>query len=217
MAVGSLSCLHVNIKGLRSKISELKHYIEEDNIDIICLNETWLCNGKEPLIKGYECYWLHRDNQMGGGVGILVKNSITQRNKNVLPLRNGMLEVMAVEILLKNNHWLTIASIYNPVKPVQESEIKYYLESFGSRFVVYGDFNAHSPALDGKYYLGTNVTGRSLDKILLEGDVVMMNPPNMVTYVDYKTGKLSCLDLCIASSNIAPYIKVHPGLPYWKT
>ena len=107
MAVSSLTCLHVNIKELKSKLSELKHYIAEDNIDIICLNETWLCNAKEPLIKGYECFWKHRENQMGGGVGILVKNSITHKYKNIKYLRNGVLEIVAIEILQKNNQWLT--------------------------------------------------------------------------------------------------------------
>ena len=40
---------------------------------------------------------------------------------------------------------------------------------------------------------------------------MLMNPPGMITYVDCKTGKPSCLDLCLVSPRLAPDTEVSQG------
>lgn len=70
------------------------------------------------------------------------------------------------------------------------------------------DFNAHSSQWDNKYHVQSNYTGRSLERLLLEEQLVLCSPKNMVTYVDYRTRRPSCLDLCFCSPCMAPLTSV---------
>lgn len=55
---------------------ELAIYSEIHAPEIICLTDTWLDAAKEKARQkqGYESYYCHRKNRIGGGVGIPVQN-----------------------------------------------------------------------------------------------------------------------------------------------
>ena len=123
----------------------------------------------------------------------------------------GKLEIICVQIFQDTNNTINILAAYNPGDSVTNTEFNYYINALGNNFIILGDFNAHSPLLDGKYHRNSNVTGTNLENILLEKDVILCNPADMATFVDYKTGKSSCLDLCLVSPNLAPSITVTRG------
>ena len=69
---------HINIKSIRNNKDTLEHYIRENNIDIVMLNETWLKPNENININGYKSHVLNRKDGYGG-VGFLVKNQISAR------------------------------------------------------------------------------------------------------------------------------------------
>ena len=208
-SVDFLLCVEFNCKGIASKLQELNHYLNETKPDIVCLNETWLTD-REPKFKNYNAIWENRAG-VGGGVGILVKNDLTVKSLKLNKLHNGLLELIAVSVYRTDHSILNVVSVYNPAKNICTNEIKHYLKQFGECFMILGDWNAHSPLLDGKYYTATNTTGRNLETTLTEEDIVLANPPDLITYVDYRTGRGSCIDLCITSANIAADVTVSQG------
>ena len=70
-----------------------------------------------------------------------------------------------------------------------------------------GDYNAHTPILDKKCNRA-NKTGKTIERIIEQERVCLINPMNFYTYLHSKTGKLSCLDLCLASANVAHATKI---------
>ena len=48
----------------------------------------------------------------------------------------------------------------------------------------------------------SNTTGRNLELLLSKEDICLLNPINLYTYTDRRTGNQSCLYICHASSNI---------------
>ena len=60
--------------------------------------------------------------------------------------------------------------------------------------------NAHTPIL--RSYDHSTTTGRNLEHLLSKEDICLLNPINLYTYTDRRTGNQSCLDICLASSNI---------------
>ena len=73
------SILYTNCRSLNTwKLAELQVYAESHHPDIICLTETWLDDNKQQTITidGYNNYFSHRKDRIGGGVGILVHHNI---------------------------------------------------------------------------------------------------------------------------------------------
>ena len=105
---------------------------------------------------------------------------------------------------------ICILNLYNSVKDVSLQEMMYYVEQLGENYVIAGDFNAHSSILYSEMNRSINSTGKSLEKLIQDHNVCLINPPNMYTYVDRRTGKKSCLDLCLTSSNIAMLTSIAP-------
>ena len=76
-----LNIIHLNIRSINSKTTELKYLIEKSlngpPHDIIALCETWLTKDLlTPNIPGYDFIQKCRENKHGGGVALLISNHI---------------------------------------------------------------------------------------------------------------------------------------------
>ena len=70
----------LNVRSLRKKADFITDYACENDIDILCLTETWLTDNDASLISaivphGYKFQHLPRNDRRGGGVGVLFKAS----------------------------------------------------------------------------------------------------------------------------------------------
>ena len=198
----ALSISHFNCKGIYSKLQELRNYLYDSSIDILCISETWLSK-REPVFKNYHCAWQHR-GRFGGGVGIVGRCDISFERVHIPPYAGGVLEFVCIRVLTASSDWVYVLCVYNPCKTVTQGEFAYLLDKLGNKHVIMGDFNAHAPGLDGKYHRGSNTTGLMLEREVLNQNVAILNPPDTPTYIDYRSGLLSCLDLCLVSSTILP-------------
>ena len=69
-----LKIAHLNIQSLRNKIDHLNILLHDNNIDILCITETWLTNeidDSEISIPGYSICRNDRDNLERGHGGII--------------------------------------------------------------------------------------------------------------------------------------------------
>ena len=101
-----LKISHWNANGIKSKLTELKYYIQKHNIDVMLINETKIENKKECNVNGYKCF--RKDhNVAGGGELIYVKNEI---ECNEIQFNTNNLEAVGLQLRDK----LTIVSAYLP-------------------------------------------------------------------------------------------------------
>lgn len=73
----NLKFVYWNADGVQGKKPELQHFIEEEDVDVMLLGETWLRNNHNFKIPNYHTYRTDRLQQPRGGTAILIKRSIT--------------------------------------------------------------------------------------------------------------------------------------------
>ena len=61
-----ISIMHINIRGLKSKVRDIISLVEDTQFDIMVFSETKLCNEEKRIIKGYKGYYLNRTTRAGG-------------------------------------------------------------------------------------------------------------------------------------------------------
>ena len=114
-----ITAIHLNIRGLNSKLGELTHLIDNSFIcqppEILMLCETWLkSNSPRPFIPGYRLERHDRRRKQGGGTGILISTKCKYRRRQDLEeLDCPSLETCFIE-LETNTKNLVFGSIYRP-------------------------------------------------------------------------------------------------------
>ena len=113
---GDMKILHHNIRGLNSKLEELKRLMKTTlNPDLILLSETWLKNhSPRPYLPGYKLERSDRMNKKGGGVCIFLTDSCKYKRRPDLEKMNcESLESCFVEIETPITKLIS-GSIYRP-------------------------------------------------------------------------------------------------------
>ena len=116
--VSDLKIVHLNIRGLKSKINDLSDLLGKlKNPEIIMLNETWLkeSDNNRIILPNYKYEGISRNNKKGGGVGFLIRTDILYRTRNDLSddVRTPACEQCYIEI--KNNtEKVIIGTMYRP-------------------------------------------------------------------------------------------------------
>ena len=111
----NLNMVHLNIRGLKSKINELSDLLVKlKNPEIIMLNETWLkeSDNNRIILPNYKYEGIPRNNKKGGGV---VRTDIVYRTQNDLisDVKTPACEQCYKEI--KNNtEKVIIGTMYRP-------------------------------------------------------------------------------------------------------
>lgn len=139
-----LNILFWNARGLRGKINELHNFINDNNTDIICINETFLDeNHNLPMLNNYSYYRIDKTNH-SGGLLFIIKNSI--RYIEVPSPVTHYFECAAVQIFSQPSFLLYL--VYGPGGTT--SDINNHFDSDLSRicsisplpFFLVGDLNA---------------------------------------------------------------------------
>ena len=130
----SLSICHINIQSMylvsergnpRRKINEIESNLVNDmNIDIICLSETWLkpiTKDSDVDIKGYKFRRKDRLETRAGGVGMYINDHI--HNKRAEEFEFADLEVMWVEVSIGNKTIFIGAGYRPPRQNIEEVEL----------------------------------------------------------------------------------------------
>ena len=95
----------------------MKQLLSEFKIlpDIVLLCETWL--KKDTAVKldmlNYKCYHKHRIDRIGGGVSVLIKQTLRSRERSDLVVATNLFEYNVVELKTNTNNIL-IVSGYRP-------------------------------------------------------------------------------------------------------
>ncbi|GFW58600.1 hypothetical protein TNCV_1579321 [Trichonephila clavipes] len=106
-----------NANGVRSRIVELRDFINKHSIDIILLQETLLKPGVSIRVPNYTLYRNDRETQNfpSGGTAILIKSSLKHHHLPTPSL--GTVETTIVVLTPPGENPLLVASIYIPHPP----------------------------------------------------------------------------------------------------
>ena len=112
-----------NIRSICNKMLDVLLAINQYNIDIFCLAETWLHSMFPTALLQFNGFKIHRLDRPthGGGVLVLVRNSIMSHIENTI--MNGSIELIHVSITIKCSKPINIICVY---KPPNASVISFY-------------------------------------------------------------------------------------------
>ena len=188
-----------NCQGIRSKRKELELYLNENSIDIIALNETFLNKKVNFKIQGYDT--IRNDHSTGsrGGVAFLVKHGLVLnkefRNADFNIITDN--EALAINLELSCNQNLTLVTIYCP-----NGKPNLFLFqttcNLPDNVMFVGDFNSKSEAFGSA---SKNDSGPILKTIQNTLDLIYLNNTKH-TYMDWRNGNTDILDMAFITQNL---------------
>lgn len=133
--------LQWNARSLIANGQELKGFINKLEIkpDVICIQETWLKQSLDFVIKGYISIRRDRVEGNDGGCAIFVKRGLQFREVK----KGGDLEYIVIEIWT-NSGSMGIINFYNPCRKLESEYLDEMWENLNEKGIWCGDFNAHS-------------------------------------------------------------------------
>ena len=189
-----------NCWSILSNLSKFQHYVQKNNLHIICLCEIWLKFTDTFKLKGYNTYRKDR-LERGGGLAILIKDTIqSYHDPNYCSHYDGKLESLVITIQF-NNSSSDVCLLYNPCQTILADEFNYYFNSLSNNSLILGDFNAHHTLWDSRLFnMQVNNTGKSLlDSYSTNTNFNLLTPNALGTFYDVKTNKDSTIDLVFGS------------------
>lgn len=111
----SLNCFYTNATSLKNKFEELLTLVSINNFDIIFITESWFDNFYHPGIPGFDLYFTTRQEKIGGGVCIYIKQHLKSYELTTPEFCNSKAEQVwcCVEI---NSERILAGCIYRPPK-----------------------------------------------------------------------------------------------------
>lgn len=126
-----------NSNGIKNHVNELIYYLALKKIHIACICETRLTNADKVKLRNYKIERVDRPNNRGGGVLILIENSI---NYKLLHQFQSPIEHVSIEL----ESGIIITSVYAPpTRNFSLNDIE-ALFPYRKRTLILGDFNARS-------------------------------------------------------------------------
>ena len=127
----------------------IAHLLKQNNIDIICIQETWLnpnIGNNELLFDNFKYHRLDRsNNKKGGGLLILIKNIFDSYLEN--SLINNNIELIHISFKIGFLKTVQLVNIYRPPSSKLEdfrNDLEYFLNNINYStlpLIVVGDFN----------------------------------------------------------------------------
>ena len=131
-----------NCQGIRPKRKDLELCLEENVIDVIALNETFLSKKHNFKIPGNDTIRNDRSTGLKGGVAFLLKNGLVvnkeYRNEDFNIITDN--EALAIELELSNNQNFILAAIYFPNGNPNFSLFQ-HINNLSDNVMFVGDFN----------------------------------------------------------------------------
>ena len=200
---------HINMRSLFPKIDLFRHLIEQSNIAVCGVSETWLnemITSELVKINGFrfarhDRTWTNRDKteaKKGGGLGIFIRDDITFSEHELRSINRSSKDVEGQWVMLSPNYQkkIIIGNLYRPPMGNFDAFIEYlaacleYIKSYKNvDFIIMGDMNVN--------YLDNNCpkTKQLKSWAKLSGFTQLIDKPTRIT-----PRKAGCLDLIFVNS-----------------
>lgn len=178
----------------KTKIFELELLLRDLDIQVACIQETYLNPGVRVHLENYVLYRNDRLSH-GGGVAIAVRRNIEHK---LLTISNTtVIENISIEIKL-NQKPITISSVYNPQPSNHFINDLKILTNNSNETLLFGDLNAKHSAWK---CASSDLTGKSLHDFIENSEYVIYAPDEH-THFPHSGATPSTIDILISNSSL---------------
>ena len=183
-----------NSRSAISNKANLEILLQQNNIDIDLISETWFKPGSYISFPSYNV--VRKDRVDGkGGVAILIKNNI-QFSEITSKVDFNEIMYVAVKIMLNNGSFLSLISLYiKPQSKISAFTWNNFFSNFSAPFLIGGDFNAHHVAWGCH---DNDTLGNTLLDVINDNNLVFLNNGSY-TRLNPSGGNNSAIDLSITT------------------
>lgn len=179
-----------NCQGVQNKKLELQKFLEEYNIDVMLLSETFLKPGSRLAIANYKTYRNDRLLQPGGGTAILIKQNI--EHHELPPQENLTFECNGITVNTKKQP-ISIWSAYcSPNETLDPNQISALFRSTKATILA-GDLNAKNKIWNSK----TNNTRGRILKQMADQQNIIITAPEDPTHIHTPNNTTEVLDIAL--------------------
>lgn len=176
-----------NADGVWEQRLQLKHFLKEQKIDILLLNESHLKPRHNLKIQNYDIIRTDRDGPKGG-TAIIIKSLLPYTNLQLPPLQS--IEATAISLLTPGQPIHLIAAYKSPPVPIVINDLR-NLGALGPRVIIGGDLNAKHPHWHSRI---SNRTGTTIYQNLHILDITPTASPEP-THFPKNGGRPDVLDM----------------------
>ena len=208
----SLRVLQWNAGSLRSRSTELLHFLSSHPVDLICIQESNLNSSSSFQIPGFSALRSDRThsrsdilspdaNHASGGVVIFVRQglSFSELSTSSFSSLDPYSNYVGVKISLNNSFSLSFLNVYGP--PIRSSPTDGRTNSSSRNFFILGDFNCHHPLWNSR---GTSdPCGEEVYDWVISSNLLPLNDPDTPTLLHLSSGSGSSPDISFAPSALA--------------
>ena len=216
--IKSTQILQWNANGIYPRRTELIQFLSHNQYDFFFTQESHLSSDSTFRIPGYKTLQKNRSmtrrgttnstGNLGGGVLILVKNSLTYTSLSTQSLSSldPCSDYLAIAVKVKGASPIHLFNVYVPSIRSSSSDSRpksfspFLLPSSLTTYI-FGDFNSHHSSWDS--HSPEDQSGKELFDGLLSSNLLLLNNPEHHTLLHRATGNRSSPDLFLVSSRIA--------------
>ncbi|CAF0980674.1 unnamed protein product [Brachionus calyciflorus] len=168
------------------------------NIDILCINESWLNANQKLKIQNYDIIRLDRINERGGGVCIIINKKINYKIVNLNPNEEIQLVKIFDQILCAGDFF--IVNYYKSSR-ITESDplLLSKIADLGDNVLLLGDLKTHSSMWSSRL---TNKAGEQIVDFIFEKDFCLLNDESPTYQPMHNPDYKATLDLALVSSSL---------------
>lgn len=211
MSKYSFSVFQWNCRSIDTNYDLLTQHLSGKNYNVLCLQSLSVQENKIPKLDNYFFPPTFHSDPVNGKVqsAIYVRTNINYTNC-ACPIPKNTENTYACAIKVKIlNFELMVLSVYLPKGPVNTNTN--WLQSLKNdsltRFLVTGDFNAHSPFWGDD---NSKITSNTFIENIVDSSLFLLNDNSITRIPDVANHKPSSIDLTLISPDLAPDCNWHP-------
>lgn len=176
-----------------SKIFELQNLVDNESIDVVCLQETYLDSNRKLFLQNFVIFRNDRDSR-GGGVAIAVRKNLACNTHKIYNTKS----IENISVLIKTSGSdIIITTAYSPKHDSSFEEDVLKMMEHTQECFIFGDLNAKHTSWDCRV---NNKAGLSLFKLQNTTNFMIFHPLEN-THFPHSGASPSCIDLLVSNTS----------------
>lgn len=199
-----ISVLQWNSRSISTNYASFENHISTTDYSVLALQSLNVTRKKLPKLKNFFYPPIHScsptTNKVQAALYINKSLEYFVINDKDFTSDNDNICIAGASVKFDSSNIVNILSVYLPAGPKENNTDWLKTIDMKKKWMILGDFNAHSPMWD---ISGPSVTSSRLVENILDSNLVLLNDGSITRIPDISSHRASAIDLSLVSPNLA--------------